>query len=630
MKHRRWIGVAVAVVVVACTGWSLLRGRGREQPEQAVQTATVTRGDLRVTVAATGVLEPLTTVEVRSRSGGKITNVYVEAGDYVEAGQLIAQLDPTDLQSQVDQASAQVRAADARVVQARYSAEAQREQTRTQVGEAEAALEAARARLRQARSELAQTEKTVEQQIAQAQAGVTSAQARLAQARAREQAQPQHTAAQIAQNEAALERARQALAALEAGSRPEEIAQAQARVAEAQASADNARVELERQQGLAARGFTSQQAVDSAQRTYDTAAAQLESARQALALVRAGTRAEEIAQARAAVTQAEAQLASARAGQVDVEVRAREREAAEAALAEAQAALRSAQAQRLSIDVRRDEVDAAQRAVEQAEASLQRAQSGTLTDAVKRQEIAATIADLQRTQAQLDDQLYSFQNTTIVAPRAGVILEKLVEEGTVVPPGTAALAQGTGIVTIADITSMYVTADVDETDISRIAVDQPVEITVETLLDTIIHGRVDKIFPQGKEEENVVYFPVRIEVIELLPDLRPGMSVDVEIITAERKDVLLVPDNAIQKTEDGKRAVLVMSPDGGRPERRIVEVGVTDYSQTEIISGVREGETIVAPTSKRAGADAEEMPGGPTVGQRATMAVGGPPGPPPR
>jgi len=253
-----------------------------------------------------------------------------------------------------------------------------------------------------------------------------------------------------------------------------------------------------------------------------------------------------------------------------------------------------------------------------------------LTDAVKRQEIAAAMADLERTQAQLGDQLYSFENTTIVAPRAGVILEKLVEEGTVVPPGTAALSQGTGIVTIADVTSMYVTADVDETDISRIAVDQPVEITVETLPDTTIRGRVDKIFPEGKEESNVVYFPVRVEVVELLPELRPGMSVDVEIITAERRDVLLGPDNALQKTDDGGKALLVVPPDGGRPERRAVEVGVSDYTQTEIISGVRAGETIVVPTSTRSASAGGEMPGGPNVGQRATMAVSGPPGPPPR
>jgi len=280
--------------------------------------------------------------------------------------------------------------------------------------------------------------------------------------------------------------------------------------------------------------------------------------------------------------------------------------------------------------VRRDEVDAAQRAVEQAQASLERAQSGTLTDAVKRQEIGAAMADLERTQAQLDDQLYSFEHTTIVAPRAGVILAKLVEEGTVVPAGTAALSQGTGIVTIADITSMYVTADVDETDIARIAVDQPVKITVETLPDAIIQGRVDKIFPEGKEDANVVYFPVRIEVVELLPELRPGMSVDVEIITAEREGVLLVPDNAIQKTDDGGKALLVLPPDGGEPQQRPVELGVTDYVQREIISGVHEGETVVVPTASRAGTSAEGRPGGPNVGQRATMAVSGPPGPPPR
>ncbi|MCD6359323.1 MAG: biotin/lipoyl-binding protein, partial [Armatimonadetes bacterium] len=109
MNKRIIAGIVVAAVVIVGAVLAL-RERGGEpengRPEQA--TAKVQRGDLRVTVAASGVLEPLTTVEVKPRAGGEITRIYVEPGDYVHQGDLIAQLDPTQVDLQVAQAWAQV------------------------------------------------------------------------------------------------------------------------------------------------------------------------------------------------------------------------------------------------------------------------------------------------------------------------------------------------------------------------------------------------------------------------------------------------------------------------------------------------------------------------------------------
>jgi HlyD family secretion protein len=598
---KRWIGIIILIVVVAGGAWWYFRGRQPEETEEdTLQTATVRRGDLTVTVASTGVLEPLTTVEVKSRSGGEIDTMYVEAGDYVERGDLIAQLDPTDLQTQVDQAAAQVQAAQARVGQNRYSADAQAEQTASGIDEAEASLDTARARLAQAEANLEQTRRTTEQSIEQARARVTSAKANLAQAEAQEEAQPALTSADIQQAEASLERANQDLAALEAGNRPQEIAQARSRVSEAEAVVENARAELRRTEGLHAKGFVSDQDLDAAKRSTRTAEAQLASAREALSLAEAGPRREDIERARASVRQAEAALESARAQKVQISVRSRTRESAEASLIEAQAALRSAEAQRKQIDVREGDVEAARRAVDQAEAGLERARAGRLTTQAQRESVQAATADLRRARASLEDMQYNFTHSTIVAPRDGVVLTKHVEEGTVVPAGTAALAQGTAIVTIADITEMYVMADVDEVDISRVAVGQPVDIAVETLPNEQIRGEVEKIFPQGTEETNVVYFPVRIRVIDLHPELRPGMTVDVSIITARREDVLLVPDSAINRA--GGRTTVEVLPrgqeDAEEPELEVrdVEVGVTDYLQTVIKSGLEQGEQVVLPS----------------------------------
>lgn len=595
---KRWIGIIILVAVVGGAAWWFFKGRQPEEGEEegAIATATVERGDLRVAVASTGVLEPLTTVEVKSRSGGEIKEMYVEAGDYVKAGDLIAQLDPTDLQTAVDEAAAQVQAAEARVGQSRYSADAQQEQTSSGIEEARASLASARARLAQAEAQLDQTRRTTEDSIEQARARVRSAKAGLAQAVAQEEAQPTLTAADIRQAEASLERAKQDLAALEAGNRPQEIAQARSRVSEAQAVLDNARAELKRSEGLFAKSFLSEQDLDSARRSVRTAEAQLQSAKEALSLAEAGPRSEDIERARASVRQAEAALEAARAQKVQIAVRTRTRESAEASVIEAEAALRSAEAQRKQVDVREGDVETARRAVDQAEASLDRAEAGRLTTRAQRQSVTAAAADLRRAQASLEEVQYNFTHTTIIAPRDGVVLTKHVEEGTVVPAGTAALAQGTAIVTLADITEMYVMADVDEVDISRVALGQPVEISVETLPNEQIRGEVEKIFPQGTEQENVVYFPVRIRVIDLHPDLRPGMTVDVSIITAEREDVLLVPDSAIDRS-GGKTTVEVLPEGAEEPVVRDVEVGVTDYMQTVVISGLEEGEQVVLPSA---------------------------------
>jgi len=618
---RRIAVVVGAIAIVVAGVWWFRRGGEADEAEAELATAEVVRGDLRVTVSATGVLEPLTTVEVKSRSGGEIAVMYVEAGDYVEAGQLIAQLDPTELQGKVDQAAAQVRSAVARVDQAQYSAQAQTAQTRTGIAESRASLDAARARLRQAEAQLEQTRSTSEQQVEQARAGVRSARARLAQAKAQAEAEPHLVAADVRQAEAGLERARQDLAVLEAGSRPQEIAQARARVAEAEAVADNARTELGRQERLLTRGFVSEQAVDAARRSHETATAQLESARQALSLVEAGPRAQEIERGRAAVAQAEAGLEAARTREVSVRVRAGERESAEAGVAESEASLRVAEAGRRQVDVRESDVEAARRAVDQAAAALERADAGSLSDASQALDIDVAMAELVRTQSALDDVRYNFDNTTIVAPRDGVVLEKHVEEGTVIPAGTAALAQGTAIVTIADITEMYVLAEVDEVEISRLALDQPVEIKVETLPNVQIRGQVEKIFPRGTEDANVVYFQVRIRVVDLHPKLRPGMTADVSVLTAEREGVLLVPDAAIDRS-GGKAVVEVVEREGAEPVEREVEVGVTDWEETEIISGLEEGEQVVLPSAAAGMFGPEEDGRGTDAARSARRATG--------
>jgi len=589
--------IATAVVVLALivgAGWYWQKNKAAKNAEDAyeIETATVERKDLTITVSASGVLEALTTVEVKSRSGGEITGMFVEAGDYVEAGQLIAQCDPTQIRSKARQASANVSAARASAAQARLNASLQQVQTGTSMVQAEAGLESAHANLKQAEEQLAQERQTTADAVRKGQAALKSARARLSQAVAQRDVQGTLHAAEVASAEASVESARQNLAKLRAGARPQEIAQAKASLRSAEAGLHNAKKSLQRNEGLLAKGFVSKQAVDDAKQSYEQALAQRDSAKEALGELEAGSRVEDIAQAEAQLVQAEASLRLARTNEVQISLKKHDVVAAEASVIEAEATLASAKAQSRNVQVREQQLKAARAAVREAEAALHKAESGPLENEVKRKQIEVAMADVRRQMLALEDAAYDLQYTRVVAPRSGVIMEKLVEEGTVIPAGTADLREGTGLVTIADISKMYVLADVDEVDIAPVEVGQKCEISVSSLPDRKLKGLVVKIFPLGVEDQNVVRFQVKVHIEKPPTSLRPGMTADVTIKVAERSNVLVVPDLCITRTKDKTTVEVILKE---ALEEREVKVGLSNWEETEILEGLEEGEEVLIP-----------------------------------
>jgi HlyD family secretion protein len=122
-RSRRWtfaVVTALAIALAAVIALRPLRGRlGAQGP--AFESAAVTRGDVRVTVTATGTLQAVTTVEIGAEVTGRLLSVRVDANDVVKKGQVLAEIDPELLRAAVDEVSAQVAAADAAVRQARAS-----------------------------------------------------------------------------------------------------------------------------------------------------------------------------------------------------------------------------------------------------------------------------------------------------------------------------------------------------------------------------------------------------------------------------------------------------------------------------------------------------------------------------
>lgn len=365
-----------------------------------IKTAIVQRGDLVVKVTETGRVEPKTTVEIKSKVGGEIVRLPVKEGDGVKKGDLLVEMDTTDLRSRLNQAKAD--------------------------------LEAVKAKL----------------------------------------------------------------SALLAGERPQEIARARESLKQTEIRLSDASLKLDRQKELFSQGFISKQEVDTAQKEYELAQSSCNAASQQLSLVLEGAREQDIASARATVLRAEA-------------------------------------------------------GHEQA--------------------------------------LQDLKDAKIYAPLAGTIIEKNVEEGEVITSGMTNTGGGTLILIIADLSKMMVKTDINEVDIAKIKTGQAVEITLDAIREKTYHGRVTDIASSGKIEGNIVTYEVTIEILDADKRLKPAMTADVDIIAAERKDVLYAPLEAI--IEKGRRKEVFVIKDGKFTPRQI-KTGLQDETSVEIIEGLTKGEEV--------------------------------------
>ncbi|HER00070.1 MAG TPA: efflux RND transporter periplasmic adaptor subunit [candidate division Zixibacteria bacterium] len=171
------------------------------------------------------------------------------------------------------------------------------------------------------------------------------------------------------------------------------------------------------------------------------------------------------------------------------------------------------------------ELDNTELLLEQAKASLVRA------------EAAFSIA-----QEQLED-------TEIRSPINGIVLQKQVEEGQIISSGVSTVTGGTLIMQIAEMDSVYVVAEVDETDIGQVEAGQRVKVNADAYPDLNFEGRVEKIAPMASVEQNVTVFEVTTQIDNSEGYLKAGMNSSIEIITAEAYGAVLVPNDAVKDPE---------------------------------------------------------------------------------
>ena len=191
---------------------------------------------------------------------------------------------------------------------------------------------------------------------------------------------------------------------------------------------------------------------------------------------------------------------------------------------------------------------------------------------------------------------------TITSPIDGVVLSKSVEEGQTV----AASFSTPELFTIAqDLTNMQVVADVDEADIGDVKEGERVSFTVDAYPDDTFEGEVKQVRQEATTSNNVVTYEVVISAPNADLKLKPGLTANVTIYTAERKGVLSVPSKALrftpQKETVGKMKIVdvanaknkVWTIEGNSIVAHKVNIGMTDGTNTQIVGGIAEGAKVV-------------------------------------
>jgi HlyD family secretion protein len=257
-----------------------------------------------------------------------------------------------------------------------------------------------------------------------------------------------------------------------------------------------------------------------------------------------------------------------------------------------------------------------------------------------------------RAEATLESAKERLDDTVIKSPIDGIVLEKFVEKGQIIASGISAVSGGTIIATVADLSKAYVRTSVDEVDIGQIAPGQKAAIIAESYPDHEFEGEVLRIHPLAKTEQNVTIFEVTTQIDNSEGLLMAGMNANVEITAGHRENVLIIPREALTDVKTMARLIgsggngepgraqmatmrqgrsgpagmpgngnrgngqggsessadkIVIVVNNGKQEPKPVEIGISNFEEAEVISGISEGDTVLTSVTSKALKDREEM-----------------------
>lgn len=261
-----------------------------------------------------------------------------------------------------------------------------------------------------------------------------------------------------------------------------------------------------------------------------------------------------------------------------------------------------------------------------AEADVQRAKNNEkiLLHSAE-QDVAQAEASVITAQKLVDEAKLRLDETTVRAKSDGMVYNIVVQQGEMIQSGTSGFTGGTPIMTLADVNSVYVLAQVDEADIGAIRKIAPdyarpgtstmlsddeyalraeqrlkelnnegVEVTVEAYRSETFQGVIERILPEPQRVNNALAFNVRVRLVG--EDLKRliGLQADLSFTTEKLENVVLVKNEALFSEGRDCYVYIPVKKSSGRwgEEKRPVKIGVTDGTFTEIVSGLKPGEEI--------------------------------------
>jgi HlyD family secretion protein len=500
MKQR--IRILVPILVVAITGIAFWYYRSD------TTSAAVNAEGL---VSGSGTIEAEQVV-ITAEISGRIKQLLVDEGDEVVTDSLLLEIDTALLEAQLEQAHAALQQAEANLALLKAGASDE------ELAQAQAMVAQAQANRDGAASALTNAQSGVQVSVAETQAASARIVWQAAQALAND---PQDIKVQIDAAQASLDAAKRRLEQLQAGSRPEDIEQARVAVTVAQTNYWAANLEYEE---ISTNSRASDRVKEAARLKLEAAQLAIASAQAVFDKLMAGPTAEELNAAQTAVESAERTLATLQTLQSDPKSLKLQVANTQANYQTASAAVETAkQNQQAQIDAAQAQLAAAEAQLAQAQAKLEQVKTGARNEQIQMAE--AQVAQAKANVRQLEVQL---SKARLSAPRDGLVVNRLVQEGEMAVAGASLL-------TIADLNNVKLTVYVPENLVGRIKVGQTVKVSIDTFPGREFIGTINYISPeaeftprnvQTKEERVNTVFAVRV----LLPNadhaLKPGLPAD--------------------------------------------------------------------------------------------------------
>ena len=215
--------------------------------------------------------------------------------------------------------------------------------------------------------------------------------------------------------------------------------------------------------------------------------------------------------------------------------------------------------------------------------NAQRQQAGLQLDNAR---TALKLAELQAQSAKR-----KLEQATLTAPKDGVL--------SVLTAKVGEMTAGTPIATLVDDSKLHIDITVDEIDVAKVKTGQDVVVTLDALPGTELRGKVERISPTSTTLNGVVSYVVRVVLSQASQNLRTGMTANASIVLDKRENVLVAPNWAVRRDRQTNKSYLTIK-NGDKTSEVEVQVGLKNETFTEIISGASEGQVVVAPTTPSA------------------------------